>query len=167
MHPNAAQVVETAATRGLSIEVSEFPDGTRTAEDAAAAIGCTLGQIVKSLVFVVDGEPVVALMSGPNRLDETKLADAVVSVSSTSGGHDRAEGKVTRADADLVRSATGFPIGGVPPFGHTAGLRCLVDEDLLGYDVVWAAAGTPRSVFPIKPPDLVRLAAATPANLSS
>lgn len=160
MHPNAARVAEAAAAHGLTIEVTEFPEGTRTADDAAAAIGCKLGQIVKSLVFAVDGEAVVALVPGSNRLDEAKLAAAVVAA-----GHG-GPGGVTRADADLVRTATGYPIGGVPPFGHATELSTFVDEDLLQYEVVWAAAGTPRGVFPIEPSDLVRLAGATAARLS-
>jgi Cys-tRNA(Pro) deacylase len=143
MHANAQRVVDAASMLGLDLELQEFPEGTRTAEDAARAIGCEVGQIVKSLVFIVDGSPVMALVSGANRLDETRLADAVGGTS------------VTRADADAVRAATGFPIGGVPPFAHTTPLRTIVDEDLLRYDEVWAAAGTPRDVFPIAPSDLV------------
>lgn len=154
LHRNAALVVAAADAQGLAIEVSEFPDGTRTAADAAAAVGVHVGQIVKSLVFLVDGDPVIALVSGPNRLSEDRLAEAA-------GG-----GKVTRADADAVRRATGFPIGGVPPFGHPAPLRAYVDRALLAYDVVWAAAGTPRHVFPITPRDLTRLSAAVPADLA-
>jgi Cys-tRNA(Pro) deacylase len=153
-HRNAALVVAAADAQGLAIEVHEFPDGTRTAADAAAAVGVDVGQIVKSLVFLVDGRPVIALVSGPNRLSEDRLAEAA-------GG-----GKVTRADADAVRRATGFPIGGVPPFGHPAPLPTYVDADLLAYDEVWAAAGTPRHVFPIAPRDLTRLAAAVPADLT-
>lgn len=110
---------------------------------------------MKSLVFAVAGDPIVALVSGSNRLDETRLAAALTST-----------GEVARADADLVRQATGYPIGGVPPFGHTTELETLVDQDLLDYELVWAAAGTPRSVFAITPPDLVRLSGATAARLS-
>jgi prolyl-tRNA editing enzyme YbaK/EbsC (Cys-tRNA(Pro) deacylase) len=154
LHRNAASVVTAAATGGLAIDVREFPAGTRTAADAAAAVGVDVGQIVKSLVFPVDGDPVVALVSGPNRLDEARLSAAA-------GG-----GKVARADADAVRAATGFPIGGVPPFGHPGPLPTFVDRDLLAYEVVWAAAGTPRHVFPITPADLLRLSDATPADLT-
>ncbi len=144
MHANAARVVATAEAEGLSIEVREYPDGTRTAVDAAAAVGCEVGRIVKSLVFTVDDAPVVALVAGDARLDEALLAEA-------------AGGCVGRADADLVRAATGYPIGGVPPFGHPAPLPTFVDESLLAHDTVWAAAGTPRHVFEVAPADLLRL----------
>lgn len=145
MHANVRRVLAAADALGVEIVIREFPQGTRTADDAARAIGCDVGQIVKSLVFVVDGAPVMALVSGANRLDEGKLAAAL-------GGN-----AVARADADLVRTATGFPIGGVPPFGHADSLRTVVDEDLMQYDEIWAAAGTPRDVFPLAPAELVRL----------
>jgi prolyl-tRNA editing enzyme YbaK/EbsC (Cys-tRNA(Pro) deacylase) len=138
-HPNVVRVVEAARECGLDIEPRSFPDGTRTAQEAADAIGVELGQIVKSLIFGVDGELVLAYVSGSNQLDESKLAMAA-------GG-----GKCQRVDADAVRSATGFPIGGVPPFGHSTQLRVFVDPDLLQYDEVWAAAGTWHDVFPIDP----------------
>jgi prolyl-tRNA editing enzyme YbaK/EbsC (Cys-tRNA(Pro) deacylase) len=154
MHPNTERVVRAAAARGLSIEVREFPEDTRTAPDAARAIGCDLGQIVKSLVFTIDGAPVVLLVSGANRVDEAKLAAAV-------GG-----GVVDRATAGTARAATGYPIGGVPPFAHDRVLRTLVDDDLMAFDVVWAAAGTPRAVFAIEPEELVRLSAASGADLA-
>lgn len=155
LHPRAAAVTAAAAAHGLTIEVQEHVDGARTAADAAAAIGVDVGQIVKSLVFTVDGEVVLALVSGPNRLDEGRLATAA-------GG-----AKVRQAKADAVREATGYAIGGVPPFGHATDLRTFVDQDLLGYDVVWAAAGTPRHVFPITPADLLRLTAGAPAQLTA
>jgi prolyl-tRNA editing enzyme YbaK/EbsC (Cys-tRNA(Pro) deacylase) len=125
----------------------EFPEGTRTAQDAAAAIGCSVGQIVKSLVFVRGDEPVLVLCSGANTVDAHRLG-------------------LAKADAELVRRATGFAIGGVPPYGHPAALETLVDEDLLGYDEVWAAAGTPRSVFPLTPDELVQRSAGTVARVS-
>jgi Cys-tRNA(Pro) deacylase len=153
MHANVARVVEAAAIEGLEITPTEFPDGTRTAQDAADAIGCTVGQIVKSLIFTVDDEPVLALVSGSNRLDEGKLSAAFEG------------GSVGRADADLVRSTTGYAIGGVPPFGHSTPLRTVIDQDLLTYDEVWAAAGTPRDVFPLRPDDLVRVTRGTPHPL--
>lgn len=146
MHPNAAKVADAARSLGLEVELREFPEGTRTAEDAARAIGVEVGQIVKSLVFTLDGSVVMALVSGRNRLDEGRLAAVL-------GGD-----AVGRADADGVREATGYAIGGVPPFGHRTVLPTAVDEDLLDYEVVWAAAGTPRDVFAIRPDDLVRLA---------
>lgn len=154
MHPNAAPVVDAAAAGGLGIEVVEFPEGTKTADDAARAIGCELAQIVKSLVFTADGDPVIALVSGTNRLDEEKLSAAA-------GGS-----TIRRATADTVRTATGYPIGGVPPFGHTTAVPTFVDRNLMRFDLVWAAAGTPRTVFSIKPPDLVRLAGGIEADLA-
>lgn len=141
-HANVARVRAAAATLGLDILVRRFPEGTRTAQDAAAAIGCSVGAIVKSLIFTVDGEVVLALVSGANQLDETKLADAA-------GGS-----TCRRANADEVRAATGFPIGGVPPIGLATPVREFLDEDLLGHDLVWAAAGTWHDVFPIAPTDL-------------
>jgi prolyl-tRNA editing enzyme YbaK/EbsC (Cys-tRNA(Pro) deacylase) len=149
-----AAVVAAGRLRGVPVEPREFPDGTRTAADAAAAIGVEVAQIVKSLAFLVDGRPVMALVSGSNRLDEARLAEAA-------GGTE-----VARAAAGLVREATGFAIGGVPPFGHAAAMPCFVDEDLLRWDVVWAAAGTPRHVFPIAPADLVRATGGTVCRLS-
>jgi prolyl-tRNA editing enzyme YbaK/EbsC (Cys-tRNA(Pro) deacylase) len=143
LHPNVLRVVEAGAARGLTIEARRFPEGTKTAADAAAAIGCEVGAIVKSLIFAVDGEVVLAYVSGANQLDEKRLAAAA-------GGL-----KCSRVDADAVRAATGFPIGGVPPFGHATHLRVFVDPDLLGYDEVWAAAGTWNDVFPIAPARLV------------
>ncbi len=143
LHPNVVRVLEAAAVRGLSIEPRRFPEGTKTAADAAAAIGVDVGQIVKSLIFGVDGEVVLAYVSGANQLDEKKLAHAA-------GG-----AKCGRVDADTVREATGFPIGGVPPFGHTSHLRVFIDPDLLQWPEVWAAAGTWNDVFGIEPHRLV------------
>jgi prolyl-tRNA editing enzyme YbaK/EbsC (Cys-tRNA(Pro) deacylase) len=125
----------------------EFPEGTRTAQDAAAAIGCSVGQIVKSLVFVRDQQPVLVLCSGSNTVDTQRLG-------------------LMKADADVVRRVTGFAIGGVPPYGHPAPLDTLVDEDLLGHDEIWAAAGTPRSVFPLTPAELVERSGGTVARVS-
>ncbi len=139
VHPNVTRVVEAAKLLGLTIEPRRFPDGTKTAADAAAAIGVDIGQIVKSLIFAVDGEVVLAYVSGANQLDEKKLAAAA-------GGS-----KCSRVDADAVRDATGYPIGGVPPFGLETQLRIFVDPDLLKFDEVWAAAGTWHDVFPIDP----------------
>ena len=117
----------------------EFPEGTRTAADAAAAIGCEVGQIVKSLVFRRGDDPLLVLCSGANRVDEQTLGAGA-----------------GKADAAFVREATGFAIGGVPPWGwRRPPTETLVDEDLLAYEEVWAAAGTPRSVFPLSPADLV------------
>ena len=143
LHPNVLRVIEAGRALGLEIQTRRFPEGTKTAQDAANAIGVAVGQIVKSLVFAVDGEIVMAYVSGANQLDEKKLAAAA-------GG-----AKCSRVDADAVREATGFPIGGVPPFGHTKQLRVFVDPDLLQYDEVWAAAGTWNDNFGIEPHKLV------------
>jgi len=153
LHPNVVRVVEAARALGLEITTRRFPDGTKTAADAAAAIGVELGQIVKSLIFAVDGEVVLAYVSGSNQLDEKKLALAA-------GGL-----KCARVDADVVRQATGFPIGGVPPFGHATQLRVFVDPDLLQYDEVWAAAGTWNDNFGANPNDIVRVAGGVVTNL--
>jgi prolyl-tRNA editing enzyme YbaK/EbsC (Cys-tRNA(Pro) deacylase) len=153
VHPNVRRVIDAAAALGLVIEPRRFPDGTKTAADAAAAIGVDVGQIVKSLIFAVDGEVVLAYVSGKNQLDEAKLASAAGGTS------------CTRVDADTVRAATGYPIGGVPPFGHATDLRAFVDPDLLGYDEVWAAAGTWHDVFAMSPADLVRSSGAAIVDL--
>ena len=135
----------TAMTEFLGRPVSTFPQGTRTAAEAAAAVGCEVAQIVKSLVFRrAGGDALLVLVSGRNRVDERKV-EALVGEA------------VGKADAAFVRSATGFAIGGVPPAGHPSPLETLVDEALLEHDEVWAAAGTPRTVFPIAPRDLVGL----------
>jgi prolyl-tRNA editing enzyme YbaK/EbsC (Cys-tRNA(Pro) deacylase) len=144
--------MEAARGLGLSIEVREFPQGTKTARDAARAIGCAVGQIVKSLVFVAGTEPILALTSGPNRADTDRLTVLM-------------DGRpVRRADPEEARLATGFSIGGTPPFGHPRPLRALCDRDLLGYEEVWAAAGTPQAVFPITPQELLRCSGAEPAD---
>jgi len=145
VHPNTLRVIEAAREAGLEITTRRFPEGTKTAADAATAIGVSVGQIVKSLVFGVDSEIVMALVSGSNQLDEKKLAVAA-------GG-----AKCSRVDADAVRAATGYPIGGVPPFGHSTQLRVFVDPDLLQYDEVWAAAGTWNDNFGASPADIVRV----------
>lgn len=154
LHPNVRRVVDAAASAGLSIEVVRFPDGTRTAEDAARAVGCAVGQIVKSLVFIVDGDPVIALVSGSDRLDPQRLAAVM------GGSH------VRRANGDEVRAATGYAIGGVPPLGHARPLPVLLDEHLLAHGEVWAAAGLPDAVFRVAPLDLERAAAARRALIA-
>ena len=142
-HRNVVRVIEAGAALGVEVVPRSFPEGTKTAQDAADAIGVAVGQIVKSLIFAVDGELVLAYVSGVNQLDEGKLASAA-------GGS-----RCTRVDADSVRSATGYPIGGVPPFGHATALRVFVDPDLLQYAEVWAAAGTWNDVFALSPDRLV------------
>ncbi len=153
LHPNTLRVIAAAREAGLEITTRRFPEGTKTAADAAAAIGVSVGQIVKSLVFAVDGEIVMAYVSGSNQLDEKKLAAAA-------GG-----AKCSRVDADAVRAATGYPIGGVPPFGHSTQLRVFVDPDLLQYDEVWAAAGTWNDNFGAAPADIVRVAGGVVTDL--
>jgi len=154
MHPNVERVVAAARDAGLEITVERFPEGTRTATDAARAVGCEVAQIVKSLVFVSDEEPVIALVSGANRVDVVRLASALGS----SG--------VRKADGDEARAATGYAIGGVPPFGHIGAVRMVVDTDLLRYEQLWAAAGLPDAVFPISPSDLVRVSGASVVELA-
>lgn len=142
--PEASRRVFDAVEFDASVHV--FPEGTKTAADAARAIGCDVSAIVKSLVFCVDDEPVVALVPGDLRLDTDKLADVAGGTS------------VRRADLNEVRAATGFAAGGTPPFGHAQTLRVFADPALKRNDPVWAAAGTPSSVFPISIADLDRLA---------
>ena len=136
----------------LDVSVRKFPEGTRTATDAARAVGCEVGQIVKSLVFVAGGRPVVALVSGANRLDESRLG----AVAGT---------PVTKADAAVAREATGYAIGGVPPFAHATDVPVFMDRDLLAYTSVWAAAGRPDSVFEIQPERLRELSKAAVVDL--
>lgn len=164
MHPSAQKVAGAAHQLGLSVDIVEFEETTRTAQDAANAIGkhprgigCQVAQIVKSLLFVVGGQPVMALVSGANRLDERKLAAL------------RGVGRkqVKRADADTTKAITGFSIGGVPPFGHASSLPVYVDEDLTRFEVVWAAAGTPFAVFAITPDELVRASGGVVADLAA
>jgi Cys-tRNA(Pro) deacylase len=157
MHPSAQKVADAAQALGLDVEIVEFEQTTRSAQDAADAIGCQVAQIVKSLLFVVDGQPVMALVSGTNRLDERKLA-ALRGVGRK---------KVKRADADTAKAVTGFSIGGVPPFGHQSRLPVYVDQDLTRFEVVWAAAGTPFAVFAITPDELVRASGGTVADLAA
>jgi Cys-tRNA(Pro) deacylase len=147
------RVIDAARQSGLSIEVREFPEGTRTAEEAARAVGVEVGQIVKSLLFMVDGKPVLCLVAGTNRLSPAKLAQLA------------SASEVRRADAGEVRSATGYAVGGVPPFGHPAALPVYCDQDLLLYDSVWAAAGTPMAVFSVAPNSLVEVCSARVADL--
>ena len=140
------RVRASLAEHGLDhLTVREFAASTATASDAAAAIGTTVGRIVKSLVFMAADQAVLVLASGPNRVDVAKVSQLLGT-------------PITRANADQVRALTGFAIGGVPPVGHAQRLTTLVDRDLLQYDEVWAAAGTPNAVFAIAPTDLVRIA---------
>ncbi|MFG2807756.1 YbaK/EbsC family protein [Streptomyces massasporeus] len=142
-HPRFAEALRELGLGHLVEQVRRFPDATRTATEAAAAVGCELSQICKSLIFAADGVPVLVLMDGASRVDLELVRKEL--------GAD----KVTRAKVDVVRETTGYAIGGVPPFGHKTRTRVLADRSLLEHDVVWAAAGTPYTVFPIAPEDLV------------
>jgi prolyl-tRNA editing enzyme YbaK/EbsC (Cys-tRNA(Pro) deacylase) len=151
---NAADRVRAALhAAGVAIQILEFPQSTRTAADAAAVVGTTVAQIVKSLVFLADEHPVLVLTSGANRVDAAKL-----------GGATGAR-RVAKADAGVVRDVTGFAIGGVPPVGHAQALPVYIDRDLMDFAIVYAAAGTPTSVFPIAPAILQRLTGGTVIDL--
>jgi len=150
--PSALKV---QAVLGEDFEVLEFETSTRTAAEAAAAIGCTVAQIAKSLIFraVESGRPVLAIASGSGRVDEARLAELL--------GED-----IGRADAAFVREQTGYAIGGVPPVGHCSESAIFIDENLLAFDTVWAAGGTPNAVFRLTPDDLVRLTGGTVAAIA-
>jgi prolyl-tRNA editing enzyme YbaK/EbsC (Cys-tRNA(Pro) deacylase) len=142
-----AQRVQDALTAlGVASQVVELPASTRSAAEAAQAIGCRVEQIAKSLVFrgLSTDRPVHAIVSGANRVDEERPGELIAEV-------------VAKVDADYVRRRTGFAIGGVPPVGHVESLVCLIDEDLFQYHAIWAAAGTPRAVFRLTPVDLQRI----------
>ncbi|MER6259496.1 MULTISPECIES: YbaK/EbsC family protein [Streptomyces] len=147
-HPRFAEALRTLGLDDVLARTRRFPEGTRTAVEAAAAVGCELSQICKSLIFAADGVPVLVLMDGASRVDVERVRGELGAA------------KVTRADAGVVRETTGYAIGGVPPFGHRTRTRVLADRSLLAHDVVWAAAGTPHAVFPIQPKDLVAHAGA-------
>ena len=148
-HPRFAEALRDLGLDELNGRIRRFPDATRTAAEAAAAIGCELSEICKSLIFAADGVPVLVLMDGASRVDVERVREEL-----------GAE-KVTRAKADVVRETTGYAIGGVPPFGHRTRSRVLADRSLLEHDVVWAAAGNPHAVFPMEPKELVTRAGAT------
>ncbi|MEU3545370.1 YbaK/EbsC family protein [Streptomyces longwoodensis] len=152
-HPLFAEALRRMGLDALNAQVRRFPDATRTAAEAAAAIGCELSQICKSLIFAADGVSVLVLMDGASRVDVDLVRKEL--------GADA----VTRADAALVRETTGYAIGGVPPFGHRTATRVLADRGLLAHDVVWAAAGDPHTVFPLAPRELVAHAGATLADV--
>ena len=143
---SARKVQEALNALGMSLEVVELPASTRTAPEAAQAVGCQVGQIVKSLVFKAkrSERAILVIASGANRVDERKI-EALIGE------------PLGKADADFVRQQTGFVIGGVPPLGHSQPLETFIDEDLLQYEYVWAAAGTPHAVFKLNPGDLERM----------
>jgi len=153
-HPNTQRVIDAAAAAGLTISVTHFPDGTRTAADAAAAVGCEVAAIVKSIVLDSSLGPIVVLTSGAHRVDYGKVAAAL------------GAGNVRRADPETARRATGFPIGGTAPFGHPGPVPMLMDETLFGFDQVWAAAGTPDTVFPVGPQALAAATGATVGDVA-
>lgn len=155
--PPAAQRIQDALdARGHAGRVREFPEGTRTVADAAAAIGCTVAQIAKSLVFRApqSDRPVLVIASGVNRVDERRIAAALGE-------------PIGKADAAFVRDRTGFVIGGVPPLGHATLPIVFIDRDLLALDEIWAAAGTPNAVFPLRSTDLKRLTGGTVLDIKS
>jgi prolyl-tRNA editing enzyme YbaK/EbsC (Cys-tRNA(Pro) deacylase) len=158
VHPAIQRVLDAAARKGVTLEVTSFAESTHTAAEAAAAVGAELGQIVKSLVFVVtaeDGpEPLVCLVSGPNRVDLARLAAVT------------GESDLRRASAREAHDLTGFSIGGIPPIGHLRPTRVIMDPDLGRYPVVWAAAGLPTAVFPVPPATLRVLSNATVAPIA-
>lgn len=154
LHRNNVRAVDAAREHGLELNITRFPAGTRTAQDAAAAIGCDVGAIVKALVLDSDEGPFMVLTSGANRVSYGK-----VEVTTGRTG-------VRRADADAVRAATSYPVGGVSPFGHPTPLAMVIDRDLLAFEHVWAAAGTPDSVFPIAPDALVDATGAQVADVA-
>src|SRR5262245_24774610 len=137
---SARKVQDAAREAGLAVTVIERAESSRTAEEAAATCGCTVAQIVKSLVFrgAETGKPYLMLVSGSNRLNEKGVAGVLGE-------------SLTRPDAAYVREVTGYAIGGIPPLGHASPMQVFIDEDLLAFDVVWAAAGTPRAVFAVSP----------------
>ena len=157
MHPRAAEFSERAREEyGLDLAVEEFPEGTKTAADAAEALDCDVAQIASSIVFTTADEPVVVITSGANRVSESKLAE-VLGVDPDAVG---------MADPGEVREAVGYSIGGVPPFCHDGDVPTYMDEDLLAHETVWAAAGTPEAVFPIEPERLREVANAEPADVA-
>jgi prolyl-tRNA editing enzyme YbaK/EbsC (Cys-tRNA(Pro) deacylase) len=150
----APSALKVQAVLGPAFEVVEFEASTRTSQDAAAAIGCTVAEIAKSLVFrSASGRTVLVIASGVNRVDEKKVRLLLGE-------------KIERADADFVREATGFAIGGVPPIAHASPAIVLIDSDLESFPAVWAAAGTPNAVFKVTPPDLIRLTQGRVADLA-
>jgi prolyl-tRNA editing enzyme YbaK/EbsC (Cys-tRNA(Pro) deacylase) len=155
LKPSAQKVQDALAERGFENQVRELPDSTRTAAEAAAAVGCRVEQIAKSLVFVArpSGRAVLVIASGSHRVDVGRLA-AVVGE------------QVEKPDADFVRERTGFAIGGVPPIGHAEALLTVVDEDLLRLDAIWAAAGHANAVFPLTPAELVAMTRGTVARVA-
>jgi prolyl-tRNA editing enzyme YbaK/EbsC (Cys-tRNA(Pro) deacylase) len=143
---SAQKIQNLLNSLGYDYIVIEYAESTRTAQEAADRAGCELGQIVKSLIFrgKISGKPILVLTSGSNRVDEKRIS-----------GY--AGETISRADADFVRSVTGFAIGGVPPIGHTQDMETFLDEDFFSYQTIWAAAGTPNAIFELKTEDLQKM----------
>ena len=157
MHPRAEEFAARARDEhDLDIDVEEFPEGTKTAADAADALGCDVAQIASSIVFLANGEPVVVITSGANRVSEAKLASIL----------DVDESTLETGTPDEIRTRIGWSIGGVPPICHDEDVPTYFDETLLTYETVWAAAGTPQSVFPIDPAHLQSIAGANVADVA-
>jgi prolyl-tRNA editing enzyme YbaK/EbsC (Cys-tRNA(Pro) deacylase) len=154
-HPSHLRVEESLRAAGLDAAIRELSESTRTAPEAAAVLGVDVAQIAKTLIFLADGEPVVVVASGIDRVDTDRLSGELAGAS------------IGRADADTVRAATGYPIGGVSPAGLPDGLVVLVDDGLRNHDVVWAAAGTPRAVFPSSYGDLLKLTSGRPVSVAT
>jgi prolyl-tRNA editing enzyme YbaK/EbsC (Cys-tRNA(Pro) deacylase) len=153
LHRNAARVQAALVAAGSGAQVRELPASAHTSAQAAAALGVGIDQIAKSLVFLADGQPVLIVLCGSDRLDPVRLAQHL------------GASQVRRADADAVRAVTGFPIGGVSPVGPAAGLRVLVDRALATYTVVWAAGGTPSAVFPTSFDELLTVSGGEPVDV--
>jgi prolyl-tRNA editing enzyme YbaK/EbsC (Cys-tRNA(Pro) deacylase) len=154
LSPSAQKVQDALRTFGLSLQVIELPASTRTAQEAANAVGCQVGQIVKSLIFQgkQSGKPYLILVSGANRADEARLSALIGE-------------PIGKADADFARNQTGFAIGGIPPVGHREPIETFIDQELLEHDELWAAAGTPNAVFKLLPGDLARITQGNIANI--
>ncbi|MEK7439528.1 MAG: YbaK/EbsC family protein [Chloroflexota bacterium] len=156
LSPSAQKVQDTLQSLGFNLQVIEFEQTTRTSVEAAQAVGCEVGQIAKSLIFKgkQSGKAILIIASGANRVDEKKIKSILGE-------------KVEKPDADFVREQTGFVIGGVPPVGHTQKLETLIDEDLLKFEVIWGAAGTPNAVFKLTPQELVKMTGGKIANIKT
>lgn len=152
MKPAARRVQETLTALGIERKLIELSVSAKTSREAAAALGVSVAQIAKSLVFASNASPVLVIASGANRVDERKLEGLV-------------GGKIRKADPEMVKLATGFPIGGVPPLGHTAPLPTFIDRDLFQHEVIYPAGGVPECVFPISPDELLRATGGTVADL--
>jgi prolyl-tRNA editing enzyme YbaK/EbsC (Cys-tRNA(Pro) deacylase) len=153
LSPSAQRVQEALAAAGVAAIITEYDVPARTSVEAAKVLCCEVAQIAKSLVFrAASGRPVLVIASGVNRVDETKVAAQIGEA-------------IGKADADFVRDASGYAIGGIPPLGHARPLTTLIDRDLLRYGIVYAAGGTPHAMFPITPADLVRVAGGNVADV--